>query len=202
MEIRDKIIKDAGKLFIEDGIKLVTMDMIAQSMGISKRTIYENFKDKDDLLSNFLMDIFMQHKKRALEIMSTSRNVIEALFNFGLFQHDSMKTINPLFFEDLKKYHFDIYAKVINSGEIRNHEITYTILKRGQNEGVFIKEIDLEVANRFIHYMMDFFNVVKSELKCEDHRIWISVHLPYLRGICTEKGQEIVKSFSKFTQNF
>lgn len=197
MDIRDKIIEGAGKLFVEHGIKQVTMDMIAQSMGISKRTIYENFKDKDDLLYNLLKNTLLWHKKKAIEIMGTSKNVIEALFNFGLFQHDIMKNINPLFFEDLKKYHSDIYEKVINSGEIKNQEITYTILKRGQNEGIFIKDIDLEIANRFIHYMMDFFKIIKDELKCDDRRIWISVHLPYLRGICTQKGQELVSFFQK-----
>jgi len=197
MEIRNKIIDGAGKLFMEYGIRQVTMDTIAQSLGISKRTIYENFKDKEDLLSNFLLYTFMQHKKQAIDIMSNSANVIEALFNFGLFNQKCLEMINPLFFEDLKKYHSDIYKKVVGSGEIRNHELTYTVLKRGQNEGVFIKEIDLDVANRFIHYMMDFFGVAKDELQCDDKKIWISVHLPYLRGICTPKGQELVNFFQK-----
>jgi TetR/AcrR family transcriptional regulator, cholesterol catabolism regulator len=197
MDIRDKIIDSAGKLFIENGIKLVTMDMIAQSMGISKRTIYENFKDKDDLLSNFLVKSMIQHKGELIRIMGESKNVIEALFNFGTYNKDSMAGINPLFFKDLKKYHSDIHSKVINNGEVRNHELTYTVLKRGQNEGIFIREIDLGIVNLFIHYMMGFFDVAKSELRCDDKKIWISVHLPYLRGICTPKGQELVLFFQK-----
>lgn len=201
MDIRNKIIEGAGKLFVENGIKLVTMDMIAQSIGISKRTIYENFKDKDDLLTNFLIHTFSQHKNQAIDIMSNSKNVIEALFNFGLFNQKCLRMINPLFFDDLKKYHSDIYKKVMATGEIRNHELTYTVLKRGQNEGIFIKEIDLEVVNRFIHYMMDFFGVAKDELQCDDRKIWTSVHLPYLRGICTSKGQELVIYFQKENQN-
>jgi TetR/AcrR family transcriptional regulator, cholesterol catabolism regulator len=201
MDIRNKIIEEAGKLFIENGIKQVTMDMIAQSMGISKRTIYENFKDKDDLLSNFLYNSMIQHKEQLIRIMGESKNVIEALFNFGNYNKNSMEEINPLFFTDLKKYHSDIYTKVMNTGEVRNHELTYTLLKRGQNEGIFIKEIDLEIANLFIHYMMEFFEKVENETKCKGKKIWTSVHLPYLRGICTEKGKDILLAFSKNTEN-
>jgi hypothetical protein len=201
MDIRNKIIDSAGKLFVENGIKLVTMDMIAQSMGISKRTIYENFKDKDDLLSNFLVKSMIQHKGELIRIMGESKNVIEALFNFGTYNKDSMAGINPLFFKDLKKYHSDIHSKVINNGEVRNHELTYTVLKRGQNEGIFIREIDLEIANLFIHYMMGFFDVVGDETKCKVSKILTSVHLPYLRGICTEKGKDLLLIFSKNAEN-
>lgn len=201
MEIRNKIIEGAGKLFIENGIKLVTMDMIAQSMGISKRTIYENFKDKDDLLNNFLFDSLVKNKEQLIKILGESKNVIEALYNFGTYNKNSMSTVNPVFFQDLKKYHSDIYSRVMNSGEVRNHDLTYTLLKRGQNEGIFIKEIDLEIANLFIHYMMDFFDKIDMDIKCKPSKIWASVHMPYLRGICTEKGKDLLLIFSKNTEN-
>lgn len=49
-ELRNRIIDKAAVLFTRHGIKSVTMDYIASQMGISKRTLYENFKDKDQLL--------------------------------------------------------------------------------------------------------------------------------------------------------
>jgi len=54
MDIRKKIIEEAGNLFMKNGIRVITMDSIALSLCISKRTIYENFKDKEDLIHNFL----------------------------------------------------------------------------------------------------------------------------------------------------
>jgi TetR/AcrR family transcriptional regulator, cholesterol catabolism regulator len=192
MDIRERIIEGANKLFMEHGVRQVTMDMIAQSLGISKRTIYENFKDKEDLLSNLIFNSVIQHKKRSIEILGESKNVIDALYNITVYHKESMRSINPLFFEDMKKYHSDIYAKIFSNKEVRNYELTYTILKRGQNEGIFSKEIDLEVANLFIHYLMDFFKHAECEFECDDKRIFRSVHLPYLRGICTEKGRELL----------
>ncbi len=177
------------------------MDMIAQSLGISKRTIYENFRDKNDLVNNFISLAMVDHKKRAYEILAGSKNVIEALFNFGIFNQSAMKDVNPLFFNDLKRYHGEVFHKNILTGEARNFELTYTILRRGQNEGVFIKEINLEIANQFIHYMFDFFQKMKEDKQCNQNLIWTSVILPYLRGICTEKGQDILVFFLKNTEN-
>jgi len=201
MDIRNKIIESAGKLFIENGIKLVTMDMIAQSMGISKRTIYENFKDKNDLLSNFLVYAITEHKRKALEILGDSKNVIEALFLFGEYNHTSLKKVNPCFMDDIKKYHPEVFSRVVNDGHLRNYEVTYTILKKGINEGSFRKEIDIDIANLFIHNMMEFFQKMESEQRFNPQKILQTVHLPYLRGICTEKGQELIAGFLAKYQN-
>ncbi|MBN2806115.1 MAG: TetR/AcrR family transcriptional regulator [Prolixibacteraceae bacterium] len=201
MDIREKILDGAGKLFLEHGTRQVTMDMIAQTLGISKRTIYENFKDKNDLLSNFLTEAIMLYKKRVLEIIKGSQNVIDALFKFGEYNQEAVKGVNPCFFSDIKKYHPEVFEKVMGGDQIRNYEITYTILKRGINEGNFRKEIDIEVANLFIHHSMEFFHKMSEERNIPHQTIWISVHLPYLRGICTDKGQELIKGFLEKIEN-
>ena len=202
MEIREKIIDGAGKMFIEHGTRQITMDTIAQSLGISKRTIYENFKDKNDLLLSYLSEAIHNYKKESLEILKTADNVIDALFKFGEFNQEVIREINPCFLSDMKKYHPDVFKKVMGDDQIRNYEVTYMILKRGINEGTFRKEIDIEVANLFIHNSMEFFQKMVDERNISHHKIWTSVHLPYLRGICTEKGQELLKGFTdRYTEN-
>ena len=202
MEIREKIIDTAGTLFYQNGIRQVTMNDIAQSLGISKRTIYENFKDKDSLLTNYLIKAITNHRTKAQEIMSESKNVIEGLFKFGEFNQEVMRNINPIFFEDIKKYHPGVFKRVANNnGEFKNYEFSYTLLKRGVNEGIFIKEIDIEIANLFIHYSMEFFHEIEEQKKCSHETIWKSVHLPYLRGICTPKGLELIAHFLNDFEN-
>lgn len=202
MDLREKIIEGAGRLFTEHGIRQITMDTIAQSLGISKRTIYENFKDKNDLLSSFITEAIIIHKKRSLEIMQNADNVIDALFAFGEYNQEAIKQINPSFFDDMKKYHPDVFKSIMSSGQIKNYEITYTILKRGMNENIFRKEIDLEIANRFIHHTMEFFQSIEEELQCDHQLIWKSVHLPYLRGISTAKGQELIEKLLTKYENY
>jgi AcrR family transcriptional regulator len=205
MEIRQNILKTAGDLFIKNGVRQITMDIIAQNLGISKRTIYENFKDKNDLLYNFLTEEFSKHKKEIINIINNADNVIDALFSFGEHNQQKLQKINPVFFDDMKKYHSQIFKTVIENENFRNYEVTYTILKRGMNEGTFRKEIDIDIANRFIHHIMDFFHKLEDEKdsinKCDHQKIWISVHLPYLRGLCTDKGQEIVEKFVQKYEN-
>lgn len=201
MELRDKIIESAGKLFIKNGTRQVSMDTIAHSLGVSKRTIYENFKDKNDLLTNFLTEAMIIHKKRSLEILKSADNVIDALFIFGKYNQETLKQINPCFFEDIKKYHPEVFMKIMGNGQIKNYEITYTILKRGLNERIFRKEIDIEIANLFIHHIMEFFHKMTEEKSCDHYIIWQSVFLPYLRGICTEKGQDLISIFINKYEN-
>jgi len=201
MEIREKILEGAGKLFVEHGTRQVTMDAIAQSLGISKRTIYENFKDKNDLLSNFLLEAMMQHKKKSIEILKNAQNVIDALFKFGEFNQESLKGINPCFFGDIKKYHPEVFKTIMGNDQLKNYEVTYTLLKRGINEGNFRKELDIEVVNLFIHHSMEFFQKMTEEKNIPHQTIWTSVHLPYLRGICTEKGQDLIKGFMDKYEN-
>lgn len=201
MEIREKIIEGAGELFIKHGTRQVTMDTIAQELGISKRTIYENFKDKNDLLSNFLSEAIMRHKKQSIEILKSADNVIDALFKFGEYNQETLKEINPCFFDDVKKYHPDVFKNIMGNDQIKNYEVTYMILKRGINEGNFRKEIDIEIANLFIHHTMEFFHKMTEEKNCSHHKIWESVHLPYLRGICTDKGQELISGFMNKYKN-
>lgn len=201
MEIRDKILEEAGKLFIQNGIRVVTMDFIAQSMGISKRTIYENFKDKNDLLRTFLINSALSHKNKLLEIIKNANNVIEAIFKFGDFHRESFQHINPMFFEDLKKYHSELFKGVMNNEHIRNYEISYTLLKRGVNEGAFTKSLDIDIANRFLHNTMDFFQRQDKDETVDHSKIWNSVFLPYIKGICTSKGVDLLNSFLQKYEN-
>jgi TetR/AcrR family transcriptional regulator, cholesterol catabolism regulator len=196
MELREKITETAGELFVKNGIKPITMDLIAQTMGISKRTIYENFKDKNDLLRTFLLDSAIRHKNQVLAIMKESANVIEALFRFGEFNRKVFEKINPLFFSDLQKYHTEIFKGVMQNEQVRNHEISYTLLKRGVNEGIFVKTIHVELANMFIHRTMDFCHEVDKTMDVDHKVFWNTIYLPYLRGICTAKGMDLLNSFT------
>lgn len=202
MEIREKILIEAGTLFIEKGIRVVTMDTIALSLGISKRTIYENFKDKNDLLKNFLITSAVAHKNELLDILKKSENVIEALFKFGEFNQNAFSKINPVFFDDIKKYHNELFTGVMSNEHIRNHEISYTILKRGVNEGAFVKSIDLEIANLFIHNTLEFFHDFNNNRQYDHQVVWQTVFFPYLKGICTDKGLELLNTFLCRYENF
>ncbi|MDD4216483.1 MAG: TetR/AcrR family transcriptional regulator, partial [Bacteroidales bacterium] len=105
MEMRLRILKEAGILFSRYGLRSVTMDQISAELGISKRTLYEIFKDKDDLVSQAIEEGIKAHKNHCNKVILESDNVIEAIFNIGKLNYNLFSKINPLFFEDFKKYH-------------------------------------------------------------------------------------------------
>jgi hypothetical protein len=202
MEVKEKILKGAAELFIRDGVRKVTMDQLASSLGISKRTIYENYRDKEDLIRNFLTKVINEHKSGLVKIINSSDNVIEALFRFGIYNRDSIAGTNPQFFEDLKKYYADMFEAIKKSEKIGNGEVSYLILKRGVNEGTFVKTIDIDLVNTFIHVVMNYFFNLTREDCTPPQKIWSSIFLPYIKGICTEKGLEYLSDFLSKNQNF
>lgn len=194
METREKILQAAGELFVTQGLKKTTMDTVANNLGISKRTLYENFKNKEELVKSFLLETMLDHKSKLLAIINASENVIEALIQFGHFNRDLFSRINPIYFEDLKKYYAPIFDSTVNSNRVRNFEVSYLILKRGVNEGIFTKEIDIDIANKFIHNTMEHFFRLDQKESVSHAKVFQTIFYPYIKGICTEKGLEIIKS--------
>ena len=111
MELKERIIKQAGELFYQYGIKSVSMDDLASSLGISKRTLYENFKDKEDVLLSYLISIRDYRNDRIVELIEQSSNIVEVFLYFIDF-HKNKKMPSTKFYEDIYKYYPRIYKLI------------------------------------------------------------------------------------------
>jgi TetR/AcrR family transcriptional regulator, cholesterol catabolism regulator len=201
MEIKERIINGATDLFTKNGIKTVTMDLISTSLGVSKRTIYEIFKDKEELVHDVIKNAADYHKNHCFKIVEESENVIEAIFKIGEFNHQTFTKVNPLFISDLKKYHFKTFSKIVEKGDVRDMKLTYTLLERGLKEGLFKKSLDINIANNFIH---EIFRIIHEEpfINYKRETIYESIFLPYWIGISTKKGQIIIEeNIAKIQKN-
>lgn len=193
MDTRIRILKTAGILFGRMGIRAITMDTIAQELGISKRTIYELFSDKDTLLEQSIVEGLKLHKEQLLTQINEADNVIFAIINFVRSHHKIMSKVNPLFFYDLKKYHPNVFRKINEKGELRDFRISKTLLEKGVKDGTFINDLNIDLANKFFHEVMDFCKPdgdVGEKYQVKD--IANTIFLPYLRGICTQKGLKLL----------
>jgi AcrR family transcriptional regulator len=97
VEVRERILIESGQLFGKYGIRSMTMDALAEEMGISKRTIYERFKDKDTLLLEVIRYYKSQTEEEAHRLMDQSDNAIEALFRIMKMTIGQMMQMNPSF---------------------------------------------------------------------------------------------------------
>ncbi len=193
MELREHIINRSIDLFTKSGIRLVTMDQIASYAGISKRTIYEIFKDKNDLLEQCIEEIVEINQIELQQILDKSENTIEALFQIGRHGEKKRSSLNPLFFEDIDKLYPEIKKKFIKRTNPGKDSISIKILKTGISEGIFRKEMNLEIVDIFIHEMMKICN--NSELFPDNTNtleIVENIVLSFFRGISTTKGKELL----------
>ncbi len=197
MELKERIIRQAGEMFARLGIRSVTMDAISEELGISKRTLYETFTDKNSLLAEVLLFHKESQEKKADEIINNADNVIEAMVEIMRNSVEMMKSVNPLFFHDMKKYHCDIHESLMKKGEVRNYNITGKILEKGLQQGIFLPEIDIDIVNFTIHSLFNLF-ADESKFPLTNHtreKIWMSTIRPYLKGISTEKGSKLIDEY-------
>jgi AcrR family transcriptional regulator len=186
---------ESGQLFGRYGIRSMTMDALAEEMGISKRTIYERFRDKDTLLLEVITYYKQQTNEAAHRLIEQSDNAIEALFKIMRLTIGQMSQMNPAFYHDIKKYHNKVYKEVSIPGDIRDFSITQKLLETGVKQKVFMDSIHIEIVNRGLHALFDLFAQESSLVEAGFHRKDMFEHIivPYFRGISTRKGQELLE---------
>ena len=198
MEAKERIKERAGELFSSIGIKNLTMDALALDLGISKRTIYEHFKDKDDLVIQVIEHQIITNNQVFLEIISKAGDVIEALFLIIRQEHERFRNINPVYKEDLKKYFPRINECFYQDNEkLKEFSASYTLLEKGKSDGVFRSDLNIEIADNFLHELIIFLH--NSErirlMNLKEEAVLEFIILPYFRGICTRKGQELTERY-------
>lgn len=191
--VKEHVIKAAAKAFTEKGIKTVRMDDIAAGLSISKRTLYELFHDKEDLLLDVVTVYREEIKKEMEEVASKAENVLEVILAFYLRSIEDFQDTNRKFFEDIEKYP-KVLAYIANSRE-ENLDAAMAFYQKGVDQGIFRKDINYDIVRVMIHEQMDA--LMRSEL-CKSYslaEIYETVVFMHMRGISTEKGLKIVDDF-------
>jgi AcrR family transcriptional regulator len=194
MDYKQRIIEEAAVMFRTYGIRSVTMDMLANQMGISKRTIYEVFRDKDELLQGVLKWMTAKQKELMTKLFTESDNIIEAIFKMLKLMSDHFQKMSPAFRMDVKRYHSDIMNKLDEQSELPYYGTNSEILRKGIAEGVFRKDIDIEITNKCLLEVARMTNdkdvfPPDSYLNKDVIR---SFYINYLRGLSTNKGLDLI----------
>lgn len=194
---KERIIQASAALFAKKGCKSITMDDIAGAMGISKRTIYENFTDKKDLLIQS-MEYFFQHRKDMIaDVLQSSQNIIEAMFQSTQCHSDIMREVKFDFFNEIQKYFPEVYASTIQKFKQEHFESGVKMLKKGQEDGVFRADIDPELIAVLIQTVVNVILVqdVFVPHNYDKSAIISAFIFNYVRGIATEKGLKILNQY-------
>ena len=197
--MKEKIILKAVELFLSLGFKSITMDDLAQSMSISKKTIYLFFNNKNDLIISCTEHIQYQLLNKINEIRNNAKNPIIELFEI---KKEAMKILGntetaPQF--QLQKFYPEIYQKLKDRELHLFRDNIHESLNKGIKLKFFRKEINIDFITRiYLNGMrgvrdINLFpiNEFKVEKLIED---FIEYHL---RAISTPKGLELLNKIDK-----
>ena len=139
-ELQLRIIEQTTPMFLHYGIKTITMDMIAARLGISKRTLYENFKDKTELLLACLEKAEADRNERLGIYYTQRKNVIELLLNVHEDILWFMRNASPAYFIDMERYYPKVYNRYAHEKEMHRQAIV-DLLREGIGEGMIRSDI-------------------------------------------------------------
>jgi AcrR family transcriptional regulator len=199
MDYRQTIVEEAAVMFRTYGIRAVTMDMLASHLGISKRTIYEVFRDKDELLQGVLKWMKEKQAETMKKIFSESENVIEAIFKMLDMMGNHFQNMSPAFQMDMKRYHNEMLRDPDGQVEFPFSSSNSEIIKRGIKEEIFRKDIDVDITNRCLLEVAKMSND-KTAFPPDNYMskdVVRTFYLNYLRGISTTKGLELINHYDK-----
>jgi AcrR family transcriptional regulator len=199
MEITDKIKTEAASLFLRYGIKSITMDDIARSLGISKKTIYQSYKDKNEIVLMVARDFLDSESGRIRKIYASKSNAIEKLTMFSAMMRETFTKINANVLFDLKKYYPDAWNYYLSFKQDVFYKSILQLLSQGIEEGFFRKELNTEVIAKIrleqVQWIFDDQIFPPDHFNFKDVQIQIFDHFIY--GIVTPKGYKLLEKHAK-----
>jgi len=192
-ELSDMIVDWAMNAFISRGIKDVTMNEISVALGISKRTLYEIFPDKESLLASCIEKNEEVVQAFLKEVLSTARNVLEMVLHIYQTSITRLQSINPAFFTEILKYPRAYRLYMDYREETADRSFHY--FQEGVDQDIFRPDVNYSIVNELIRSQFKLLIDTNIYRNYSFVDVLESIIFTFLRGICTEKGAQILDNF-------
>lgn len=193
-EATEKVVELASKIFFKQGIKSVTMDDIAHRLVMSKRTLYQLFADKEELLLACLANGEVKQRERILRFSEQGNNVLEILLKDFEYKLKRISTASLQFVRDLSKY--PRAMAYLQEQRERHHSEAISFLQKGVEQGVFRPDVNFEIVYKIASLQADIIhNNMMSHFTPKE--IFLNFFFVYIRGCTTEKGTAMMDEFFK-----
>lgn len=192
----DEIIVSISTLFMKYGIKSVSMDDVSRELGISKKTLYQYFKDKDELVTKVVEHHAELLSGEMFKMVSGNANAIEQLLQVSKFVSQYLKNINPSVTYDLKKYYPQIWKNVnLNNRDYIFNQIKQNMIN-GIKEGLYRSDINIDIITHFYLFRMEMSQTYEMivENKYSYEEIFNTSFNYHIRGIANKKGLEYLEN--------
>ena len=197
MEAKERILLKAHELFNKYGIRSVTMDEIATQLGMSKKTIYQSFANKDELVDAVIHDHIMKNQTQCECDTVGAKNAIHQVFLTMDMVQEMHQEINPSTFNDLQRFHPSTFKKLNEFKDMYLYKIIRDNLEWGIKDGLYRQDLNLDIIIKlrlntmFLPFNQDLFPMGKYNFV--DVEIHILEH--FLYGLATPKAQKLLLKY-------
>jgi len=190
MTDKKTILEHAARMFLKNGIRVITMDDIANELGISKRTLYDIFESKELIISQ-IVDTHIENENKAFDkILNQSENSIDMMLKLSKFIFVMYNKLHPSVLSDLKKYYSNIWQRIEKFHNDSIRQIIELNLLNGIKEDLYRENIDPAIISLFYVKQLQLFSDEENihfEKKSKSEVIQQFVdHNMY--GLMTDKG--------------
>ncbi len=189
----EEIIPKAKEIYTRYGIKSVTMDDLAREIGVSKKTLYEHFSDKEEVVRKVVDFMIAEQQQAYDEIISIpDNNAIDELLQISRFISEHLKSVNPSLSYDLKKYYPDVWSELVQYKSKTVFEQIMANIRKGVNEELFRENLNYEVIAYVYVVRMELFSPgeIPGLEKYSYQEIFRTLFQYHVRGIASEKGRK------------
>ena len=194
---KQRIQKAAHDLVMQYGIRSVSMDDIASNLGMSKKTIYLYYKDKDELIDSVVEEVIHSNQCQCNNDRDNADNAVHEIFQVMEMMTEMFKTMNPSILFDMQKYHPVAYQRFQKHRNDYLYNVCRQNLERGIEEGLYRPEINIEIMARYrVETMLTSFNPeFQRNVKLGLIEIEKEIIIHYLFGLVSSKGYKLALTY-------
>ena len=187
--MKDEILQTALRQFLKFGIRKMSIQKLIAPLGISTKTVYKYFKNKEELLEGVLHLHYTQ-QYHLLENHSADQNVVPLIIDIWYMAVEREYSVNNTFFKDLHYYYPELERKIEAALGQKIWLQIQQIVQKGIKEGVFREDIYPKAAMEGIAVL---YNAVArtgqfKRFRVSPYEIFLNTIALYIRGFCTRKG--------------
>lgn len=197
MEIKDRIKKKAHELFMKYGMRSVSMDTIATELGMSKKTIYQYYADKDELVDAVMDDEVNQTHTDCAFCKTQSKNAIDEMFLTMAQIHEHFSQLNPSVLYDMEKFHPHAFSKFRKMKDEYLSKVIADNIRRGIKEELYREDINIDMMSRYrVETMMvPFAMAATAPTKYNLAEVATETMEHFFIGLSTLKGYKLITKY-------
>lgn len=197
MEILEKILTASAELFSQYGFKTITMDDIARHSGISKKTLYVHFANKEEVVNEAIAWYKNNTTNNCMAVLDASKNPVEAMVKMLAFFDEIFKRINPMAMFELQRYYPQAYKGFREMLHERDVQLVKENLEQGIKEGYYRADIDTALMARLRIESSMMIMQMNDLLREHNGLTYVAMQMGehFMYGIMTPEGEKLYKEY-------